>query len=669
MTEPHRHARPARILLLRSIAALLTLLCAVDLALAQQATSELQASPAPSVAAAEAPPPRIPAAVFARDPDYWDPNLSPGGAQVLARTSIEGRERVVIHHLATGKALLLPTPTDAQVDWFDWAGESRVLVSLGWTRTIDGEESYVTRLVVFDIASGTSKLLGDRFAGVEGDDVLYVAPAGQWLLLSMQQSRDEYPTVFRYDLGTGERTAVVKPETDVWEWYADSDGVVRAGLGFQSRSWFMLYRKSADEPFRKLGHAGYDDDSAGLALLSLAHGSDDGYLLSDEKTGRYALYRYNYATQQLGDVVYANPTNDIDDYVLSRDGRRVLAVAFTDDRDRVVWLDPALRTYQEQLEARFPGLSVLFLPRDEARDRFIVWVGGANDPGSYYIFSPATGDLQRLARVNSQLDPAQLAATEYTSYQARDGLVIPAFLTLPKGREARGLPLIVMPHGGPYDVRDLMGYDAEVQFLANRGYVVLQPNYRGSSGYGTEFAAKGEGQWGRAMQDDLDDGVDWLASRGIVDPKRVCLYGSSYGGYAALWGVTRNPERYRCAASFAGVTDVARQLKYVSYQLSGAERGDWQHTVRGEKGFELASISPLEQVKRLTRPVLLAHGDADKQVPYKQSTRYRDALVKAGKPHEFVAYPGEGHGFENPANFADWLTRLDAFLQVNNPAL
>ena len=651
----------------RSIAALLTLLCASGLALAQQLARSVEALPAP-IATAESPPPRIPAAVFARDPEYWDPSLSPRGAQVMARASVDGRERVVIHSLVADEATLLPLPPDAQIEWFDWAGEGRVLVSLGWTRTIDGDEAYVTRLFVFDLATRTPRILGDRFGGVQGDDVLYVDPAGQWLLLALQESRDEYPTVFRYDLATGERTTVVKPKRDVWEWYADSDGVVRAGLGFLDKSWFMLYRRSADEPFRKLNHAGYEDGSAGVLLLGLASGSDDGYLLSDQQTGRYALYRYNYATQQLGEVVYQSPSNDIDDYVLSRDGKRVLAVAFTDDRDRVLWLDPAMRANQEKLEVRFPGMSVLFVSRDEMRERFVVWVGGANDPGSYYVFAPAADVLQRVARINGQLDPAQLAATEYTRYQARDGLEIPAFLTLPRGREARGLPLIVMPHGGPYDVRDLLGFDPEVQFLANRGYAVLQPNFRGSSGYGTEFAAKGAGEWGRAMQDDLDDGVDWLARRGIVDPGRVCIYGSSYGGYAALWGVTRNPERYRCAASFAGVTDVARQLKYVSHQLSGAERGDWQRTVRGERGFELDSISPLEQVGRLTRPVLLAHGDADQTVLYKQSTLYRDALVKAGKRHEFVGYPGEGHGFENQDNFADWLTHLEVFLQANNPA-
>ncbi len=170
------------------------------------------------------------------------------------------------------------------------------------------------------------------------------------------------------------------------------------------------------------------------------------------------------------------------------------------------------------------------------------------------------------------------------------------------------------------------------------------------------------------MQDDLDDGVDWLARRGIVDPERVCIYGSSYGGYAALWGVTRNPERYRCAASFAGVTDVARQLKYVSHQLSGAERGDWQRRCGVRRASNSIRFHRSSRSERLTRPVLLAHGDADKTVLYKQSTLYRDALVRAGKRHEFVGYPGEGHGFENQDNFADWLTHLEVFLQANNPA-
>jgi len=648
--------------------ALLVLLAACGASVALGSAQTPAAQHVAVAAGADGPPPLIPAAVFARSAEYSDPDLSPLGAQIVARTTIDGREQIVVHSLVTGQAKLIPLPADAQVDWFEWAGENRVLVGLGWSELLEGEETYVTRLLVFDLATGSAQVLGDRFGGPAGDDVLYVDPAGQWLLLSMQETWNEYPAVFRYDLATGEYTEAVKPKANVWEWYADTDGVVRAGVGYLKQSWFMLYRSGADQPFRKLGNWSYADEAAGFDLLGIASGTDQGYLLADGKTGRYALYRYNFSTQKLGELMYENPTNDVEDYTLSRDGRRVMAVAFTDDRERVLWLDPEMRALQQQLEARFPGMTVLFESQDERRERFIVWVGGANDPGSYYFYVPSANLLQRIAQINAQIDPRQLADTEYTRYRARDGLEIPAYLTLPQGREPRGLPLIVLPHGGPYYVRDLLGYDPEVQFLANRGYAVLQPNFRGSSGYGTEFAAQGEGQWGRAMQDDLDDGVDWLAQRGVIDPRRVCVVGSSYGGYAALWAVTRNPERYRCAASFAGVTDVARQLRYQSHGLSGAERNDWQATVRGKRGFDLDSISPLKQAGRLTRPVLLAHGDADKTVLYRQSTSYRDALQKAGKSYEFIAYPGEDHGFENPDNLADWLTRLETFLARHNPA-
>ena len=222
---------------------------------------------------------------------------------------------------------------------------------------------------------------------------------------------------------------------------------------------------------------------------------------------------------------------------------------------------------------------------------------------------------------------------------------------------------------GPYGIRDDGTYDAEVQFLANRGYVVLQPEFRGSGGYGKSFYEKGEGQWGRAMQDDLDDGMDWLARQGTIDPKRVCLIGSSYGGYAALWGAVRNPERYRCAASFAGVSDLQRQLKYqIDFKISKRYRKDWRRTVQGEETFDLKTVSPLYTVDRLKVPVLLMHGDDDQRVPYKQSKLFADALKEAGKTYEFVTLKDEGHGFSTSANMQLWLDSLDAFLAKYNPA-
>jgi dipeptidyl aminopeptidase/acylaminoacyl peptidase len=257
-----------------------------------------------------------------------------------------------------------------------------------------------------------------------------------------------------------------------------------------------------------------------------------------------------------------------------------------------------------------------------------------------------------------------MAPAKYISYPARDGLEIPAYLTLPKGRVPKALPLVILPHGGPYSVRDLPDYDAEVQFLANRGYAVLRPNYRGSDSYGEEFYKKGEGQIGRKMQDDLDDGMDWLVKEGIVDPSRVCLVGGSYGGYAALWGVIRNPERYRCAASFAGVTDYKAQMKYDFKSIGSRYRKDWRSTLQGAEEFDLDNVSPSKQAHKISRPILLAHGDSDSRVPFTQFDGMLDAAKKSGtkKFIESHVYKEEGHGFSDAANQKDWLVRLEAFL-------
>ena len=321
----------------------------------------------------------------------------------MARTSVDRRERVVIHSLVTGKAVLLPLPPDAQVDWFDWAGEDRVLVSLGWTKSIDGEETYVTRLVVFDLATRTSKVLGDKYGGVEGDDVLYVDPAGQWLLLSMQESRDEYPTVFRYDLATGERTEVVKPQGRCL-------GVVcrlrrRRPCGPRLPGQIVVHAvsqerqrdRSVNSPrqlrrrFRR-PHAARSRQRLGRRLPAVGR-RRPGAMRCTGTTTR----RSNSAS-----VVYEHPINDIDDYVLSRDGKRVMSVCLTDDRDRVrLARSGDARAPGRARSARFPGMSVLFVSRD-VRSASASSSGWAAPTTRARITcsSPGADSLQRLARIN-----------------------------------------------------------------------------------------------------------------------------------------------------------------------------------------------------------------------------------------------------------------------------
>jgi dipeptidyl aminopeptidase/acylaminoacyl peptidase len=594
-------------------------------------------------------PPRIPTSDFAVQPVLTQPKLSPDGLRLLARVSVKGKELLGIYTLANGNMKLLSMPEKGELSWYD--------------------EAQMTRMISFDLTADAATFIGKKAEGLEGDDVLYVDPDGAFLLMQLQRTIYDWPAVFRVDLATNKMDQIVKQQDQVWEWYADNSGVVRAGIGFLDKSWFMVYRKGAADKFAKVGKARYDDEKAALDLLRFNRDSDLGYVFSNEKTGRFALYRYNYATRTLGDLVYESPTNDLTSVDLSEDGTAVESISLTDERSRLVWFDAEMKKHQDDIDAALKGRQNWITSKSRDKSRMLIWTGGANDPGSYYVYQPAAGQMNRLAKINEKLSPKNLAPTRYVHYKARDGLDISAYLTLPQGRPEKGLPLVIMPHGGPFDVRDELTFDPEVQLLANRGYAVLQPNFRGSGGYGKAFYEKGEGQWGRAMQDDLDDGMDWLVKQGTVDAKRVCIVGSSYGGYAALWGVTRNPERYRCAASFAGISDLKRQLRYQTcFLVSERYRKDWRNTVKGQENTNLDALSPLKLVAGLTRPVLLAHGDEDERVPYKQSSLYAEALKKAGKSHEFYTYKGEGHGFDDSANFKDWMDRLDAFLAKHNPS-
>ena len=442
------------------------------------------------------------------------------------------------------------------------------------------------------------------------------------------------------------------------------------GLGLiEKQKLRYYYRKSADEDFEMIGAVRPDDREALFDIAKVVAGADEGYVLSAEKTGRQALYKFNYRTRTIGDLVYGSDEYDIDDYWLTADGKALEGVSFTDDRDRVEWFDPDSKKLQGQIDRAVPDLQAWVVSRSRDGSKMLILGTAPNDPGIYYLLDRKTHEMGGVSAQQRALPPELLAETRAVRYKARDGTDIPAFLTLPKGRVAAGLPLIIYPHGGPYGVRDKLEYDPQVQLLANRGYVVLQPNYRGSGGYGTAFGDAGIGQIGLAMQDDIDDGMDWLVGQGIVDKARVCVVGASYGGYAAMWAAIRNPERYRCAASFAGVTDWKAMLKYDRRYLTKKASASWQARITGEADRDLDAVSPTVQAARLARPLLVAHGEDDSNVPISQSKKLVAALKKAGiKDFEYVAYKGEGHGFSDTANQRDWYDRLDAFLARHNPA-
>jgi dipeptidyl aminopeptidase/acylaminoacyl peptidase len=617
----------------------------------------------------QARPALIPTEELSRLPDIANAMLSPDGTSVAFLGRVKGRQVIAYRPIDQETLSRVDLPEKVDFRWMRWAGNDKLLISVGRGMSFMGIEISQSALILHDFATKSNRLIGEGNRGLEGDDVLFVDPEGRYLLLSMQADFVSYPSVFRVSLSDGQMTEVVKRRAPVMEWFADDAGVVRAGFGYDGGKFKFFYRSTEAEKFEMIAALRPGDENADFEIAKIGAGSDEGYVLSDKQTGRQALYRFNYRTRQIGELVYGNDNYDIDRYWLNADGTALEGVAYTDDRERVEWFDTANRKLQSQIDQAIPGRQAWMTSRSRDGKLMLIFATAPDEPGVFYLLDRKKGEMSPIASMQQSLDPDRLAPTKAVRYQARDGLTIPAYLTLPKGREAKKLPLIIYPHGGPYGVRDKLAYDADIQFLANRGYAVLQPNYRGSGGYGTVFGDAGIGQLGRKMQDDLDDGMDWLVKDGIVDSGRVCVIGASYGGYAALWAVIRNPERYRCAASFAGVSDLKSILRYNRRFLTQKAGRRWQERVRGDSDFDLETVSPTQQAVRLDRPVLIAHGEDDSIVPVMQSKSLVAALKAAGKKNfEYIAYPKEGHGFSDPANRKDWFDRLDAFLAKHNPA-
>ncbi|WP_404335451.1 alpha/beta hydrolase family protein [Sphingomonas sp. MMS12-HWE2-04] len=606
-------------------------------------------------ASADTTPPSI--AALVAPASIEDPALSPDGAFVAAKTLVDGRPRLALFDAddpAKG-ARPVALPEIERLEWYRWLAPGRLLVSL-----LTQGARPTTRLIAVDVAGGRLVQIGPVRDAAEGSEVIHIDVSAGFLLLESVAPEQQTPSVYRLDLASGAMRLAVAAQPHVWDWYVDSAGVVRAGMAVEGKQSWMLYRRHDGDRFSRSAK-----DARGIELgrFEAVRGSDQGYAMAEARSGRIGLFRYDFAKGRLGALVYENPQVDVDSFETGEDGR-LLAVSYSGDRDQTLWFDPALAARQRVIDAAIPGRVNRILSSSADERRLLIWSGAATDPGAFYLYSDGRASL--LAPINAALAGAHLSEMTAIRYRARDGLMLSGYLTLPVGRDPRKLPLIVMPHGGPF-ARDDWGYDPWVQYLAGKGYAVLQPNFRGSTGFGRDFVEKGDGAWGRGMQDDVDDGVAWLAQQGIADAGRVCIMGASFGGYAAMWAAVRDPDKYRCAIAFAGISDVGAQLDYDHKTFEEKPFRAWRRRIQG-KAPSLDALSPIKFVDRMTVPILIGHGTDDDTVPPDQSIRLHDALTRLGRDHGYVAYPGAGHSLDTPEDNEDFLQRVGRFLDAHNPA-
>ena len=390
--------------------------------------------------------------------------------------------------------------------------------------------------------------------------------------------------------------------------------------------------------------------------------ADGSALAFDDGDGRDAVYEMQLPSFKLGKKLYGDARYDADAIVLNAAGNDLSGVRIVTRRPHTEWFDPDLKEIQADLDRTLGPDNARIIDWSRDRKKLLVEVGDPSQAGALYYWNTDGAAMHRIAWNNDDLKDRRLSPVSTVQYKARDGTMIEAVLTLPRGRTAQHLPLIVMPHGGP-GARDAEEYDWWVQFLAEQGYAVIQPNYRGSTGYGKAFHDLGKGEWGLKMQDDLLDAVTFLAAQGVADPGRVCIVGASYGGYAAMRGAQRDGAHYRCAAAFAGISDIAAMLKYDRNLFGKGITDYWK-----KQATDFTAVSPRFHAGDFGAPILIAHGVADKRVPVKQSRMLVSELQKAGKPYQYLEQKYGDHHFSRAEDRLEFLKALQAFLGKYNPA-
>ncbi|WP_374602628.1 alpha/beta fold hydrolase [Niveibacterium sp.] len=613
--------------------------------------------------------------------------LSPDGRFVAGLATVGGRINLVVVDLDNTKAFPVTGFKDMDVGRFAWVNDNRLVLTAtddrsgssgydqffagsGGIYAVDRDGSNWREVI-----PSPKKQVGDgawhptygylRRAMEDGSDDVIVQTAKygtKALVLERVNTRNAKRQTLTYNMPGQVIDAVV-----------DAKGVVRSVVTVnksETRGTLWL-RDSADAPWVKLEEFGMlEHDQVWPAAFDAS--GKELYVLSARGRDTTALFAYDIANRKLGEQLVAHPVADLADsgLIFARKSRELQGVTvFGDAEPETAWFDEAWATVQARVDATLKGR--VNMVRGNASGRVLVYSYSDTAPGEYFLYDVKAGHIEPLLKTRPNLDGAEFSATRALRYPARDGLAIPAYLTLPKGKAPKRLPLVVLVHGGPWS-RDRWGFNDEVQFLASRGYAVLQPQFRGSTGFGSRLYTAGFKQWGLKMQDDLNDGVSMLAKQGTIDPSRVCIMGASYGGFATMSALARDADKYRCGINMVGVTDPALffSISWSDYADSAWIENDAKIMIGDpDADAEMFNrVSPLKNAKSIRAPVLMAYGAEDSRVPLPHGEKMRDALQANGTPVEWHVFAGEGHGFRIEENQFQLYHAIERFLAKYNPA-
>jgi dipeptidyl aminopeptidase/acylaminoacyl peptidase len=623
----------------------------------------------PAQAASTGAPPPI--ASFFENAQFGDAELSPSGKYLAVRIGNKDRRDVLgVVDLSDNSVKAVGNFSDADIGQFAWVNDNRLVFTATDKDLAPGDMRYAPGLFAINRDGSGFRQLAMRNGKpfVTNGSPLFSRDLLPWhtYLLDQEGAQDSdeiyvedrkydrytflYSSLLRVNTVTGRTLATVERPGDSRMWMLDYQGQPRLTITVENGTSSVYYRDPATKAWRKLtDFEAYT--GRGQGFRPLAFGPDGTlYVVTNRNSDTSQLYTYDLANNKLADHPLAAIEGHDFSGRLIMNKNRLLGIRHLSDAMGTTWLDADMKAVQDKVDHMLPNtVNLLDVPARSETPWVLVTAFADIWPQRTMLYNRDTGKLTMVGESHPAIDPNQMARMQMLSYKTRDGLVIPAALTLPQGG-GKNLPMVVLVHGGPWVRGNQWHWDPQVQFLASRGYAVLQPEFRGSTGYGRRLFQAGWKQWGLKMQDDVADSTRWAIAQGIADPKRICIAGASYGGYAALMGLVNDPGLYKCGIEWAGVTDINLMYDggwfYVSDMNSDYKRYGMPQLIgdQVQDAQQLQATSPLAQAARITQPLLLGHGSADRRVPLQHGTQFYQAVKQTNPNVEWVQYEEEGHG-------------------------
>ncbi len=594
----------------------------------------------------------IPMKAFFKNPERTGFELSPDGRYLAFMKPWKNRMNVFIKKIGEPGENRVTRATARDVAGHFWANNNRI----AFIQDRGGNENFHLFAVNID-----GKNLKDLtpFEDVRVNIVDALEDISNEMLIGMNRRNPQVFDVYRINIDTGDMKMIAENPGNIQGWLTDNDGKLRMAMTTDGVNHSILYRQTEKKPFRTIATTNFREK---LFPLFFTYDNQYVYMASNLGRDKTAIYKYDIVNNKKLELIYEHPDVDVTGLLRSKKRKKITGAVHVTDKRHYHFFDKQRKDLQTDLEKRLPGYEVVIASSSRDETKILVRTYSDKSLGAYYFYDLDSKAFMKIVDVSPWLDEDEMCDQKPISYESRDGLTIHGYLTLPKGKAIKNLPVVVNPHGGPWS-RDHWGFNPEVQFLANRGYAVLQMNFRSSTGYGKAFWQAGFKKWGKEMQNDISDGVGWLIGKGIADPARIGIYGASYGGYATLAGLAFTPDLYACGVDYVGVSNIFTLLatlppywepgRQMFYEMVGDPITDREL---------LKEVSPVFHADKIKAPLFVAQGANDPRVKKAESDQIVNALKKRGIDVPYMVKENEGHGFHNEENRFDFYRAMEVFL-------